>query len=185
MKILQILLIGIFCLFVFAPPIFAVTPPCASGDTRVECVFGTISPPPAIQQFIGTDTTGTGGISKFLSNLITLFYSLALVVLIFMILWGAFDWMTSEGDKEKVAAAQRKLLNAFIGILLFAIAFAVVRLVGQFTGFTFFAGQNIQVVTDTKGNIIVTCPNGGTFLHLVGAVFGKESSLAYRFLSFV
>lgn len=108
----------------------------------IKDVFGTISPPPAIKDFTGTDTTGAAGLSQFFSNFITLIYSLAAVVLILMILWGAFDWMISEGDKEKVAAAQRKLINAFIGIVLFAVAFAIIQVLGTFTGFTFFKGQN-------------------------------------------
>lgn len=107
----------------------------------VENVFGKIVAPTAIQQFNGADVTGSAGISKFLSNLIALIFSLAMVVLIFMILWGAFDWLTSEGDKEKVENARRKLINAVIGIMLFAIAFAVIRIIGQFTGFKFFVGQ--------------------------------------------
>ncbi len=57
-----------------------------------------------------------------------------------MLLWGAWDWMSSEGDKEKLSSAQKKIINAFIGILLFAVAFAVIRILGAFTGFTFFTG---------------------------------------------
>lgn len=107
----------------------------------VEDTFGKISPPPAIQPFVNKDATGSGGISSLLSNLITLFYGTAAVVLIFMLLWGAFDWMTSEGNKEKLESARNKIINAIIGILLFAVAFAVIQVIGQLTGFTFFKGQ--------------------------------------------
>ena len=108
-------------------------------------VFGKIKPPPAIAGFLSTlgatDPTGAAGIGKFLSNLIILIYPLAAIVLIFMLLWGAFDWMLSEGNKEKLAAAQNKIISAIIGILLFAVAFAIIAVLGQFTGFTFFVGQ--------------------------------------------
>lgn len=105
--------------------------------------FGTISPPPAIDKFGGLDLTKTGavGISKFLSNLITLIYTLAAIVLIFMLLWGAWDWITSEGDKEKLDSARKKIINALVGIILFAVAFAIIQVFGQFTGFEFFKGQ--------------------------------------------
>lgn len=110
---------------------------------KVEDTFGKIVAPSPIQDFIGkTDQTGAAGISKFLSNLIALFYAMAAIVLIFMLLWGAFDWITSEGDKEKLQSAQRKIINAIIGIVLFGIAFAVIQVLGQFTGFTFFKGQS-------------------------------------------
>jgi len=115
-----------------------VTPPPVNPIQRI---FGTIQPPDALKKFIGTDPTGATGVSKLLSNLVALIYAIAAIVLIFMILWGAFDWMTSEGDKEKIEKARSKIINAIIGILLFAVAFAVIQLIGQFTGFTFFAGQ--------------------------------------------
>lgn len=104
-------------------------------------VFGTIQPPEALKNLIGEDPTGAGGISRFLSNLVAMFYGLAGIVLIFMLLWGAWDWMTSEGDKEKLDSARKKIINAIVGIVLFSIAFALIQILGQFTGFKFFVGQ--------------------------------------------
>lgn len=103
----------------------------------IQNIFGKIQAPIPIQQL----GFGATGISTFLSNLVSLIYSLAIVVLIFMVLWGAWDWMTSEGDKEKLESAKRKLVNAFIGIILFAVAFAAIKILGTFTGFKFFVGQ--------------------------------------------
>lgn len=105
--------------------------------------FGRIQPPDALKNFLGTDKTGAGAISKFLSNGIILIYSLATIVLIFMLLWGAFQWMTSGGDKEAIAKARGRIISAIIGIILFAVAFAVIQILGRFTGFTFFVGQRL------------------------------------------
>lgn len=107
------------------------------APSQIGDIFGKIMAPQAIQKL----GFGAKGISTFLSNLITLIYSLAAVVLILMLLWGAWDWLTSEGDKEKLESAKRKLINAAIGILLFAVAFAVIQVLGTFTGFKFFIGQ--------------------------------------------
>lgn len=100
--------------------------------------FGKVEPPDALKKFISGDPAGTKGISKFLSNLVSLFYILAAIALIFMIIWGAFDWTTSGGDKEKIAAARNKIISAVIGIFLFAAAYALIRALGAFTGFEFF-----------------------------------------------
>ncbi len=105
--------------------------------TSLGRVFGEISAPAFIQKF----GFGAWGISKFLSNLVTLIYSLAAVVFLFMMLWGAFEWLTSGGDKEKIAAARNRIINAIIGIILFAIAFAIIQILGIFTGWSFFGGQ--------------------------------------------
>ncbi len=101
--------------------------------------FGKVQPPDALKGFLTKDSTGASAISQFLSNAIVLIYSVAGIVFIFMIIWGAFGWMTSGGDKEAMASAQKRIINAFIGIILFAVAFAIIRVIGQFTGFTFFA----------------------------------------------
>lgn len=123
---------------------------CQKEDPRIETysciqsgigeIFGTVSPPPSLQKFIDGDKTGATGISKFLSNLVVLIYIFAAIALLFMLLWGAFDWIISEGDKEKLAGAQRKIINAIIGLMLFAVAFAILKVLGTFTGFEFFKG---------------------------------------------
>ncbi len=108
--------------------------PNTGALSPISQVFGKIIPPQQIINF----GFGAKGISTLLSNIITLFYSIAIIVLIFMLLWGAWDWMTSEGDKEKLSSAQKKIVNAIIGIMLFAVAFAIIQVLGTFTGFTFF-----------------------------------------------
>ena len=113
----------------------------ACKPSQIQDIFGKIEPPDALKGFIQKDPTGGGGLSLFFSNLVTLIYGIAAIVLIFMILWGAFDWMTAEGDKEKLERARNKIMNAIIGILLFAAAFGIIRVLGQFTGFKFFVGQ--------------------------------------------
>lgn len=57
-----------------------------------------------------------------------------LAVLVFIV-WGAFDWITSGGDKEKIAGARRKILNAFIGLALLALSAFIITLFGQIVDF--------------------------------------------------
>lgn len=135
---------------------------------KIECKFGTIQPPDPLKEFLGTDQTGAGAISLFLSNLVTLFYTLAAIVAVFMFLWAAFEWMTSGGDKEKVAAARNKVIYTIIGLILLSVAFAVMRVFGQFTGFTFFARQNWGIERDAQGNITkITCPDGYPVIYVI------------------
>ena len=175
----KIILVAIFSAFLLAitAKVFAVdcNNPAVRNNpaNKVECAFGTISPPPALQDFLKKDPTGAGAISQFLSNFVVLIFSVAGIVLILMILWGAFDWMISEGEKEKVASARNKIIHAILGILLFAVAFAIIRLLGQFTGFSFFKGQNppFKYIQDAKGIITgVDCLNG-TELYSQQAIF--------------
>ncbi|MBI4036543.1 hypothetical protein HY386_01520 [Candidatus Daviesbacteria bacterium] len=107
---------------------------CSPSLPTPVSVFGKIIPPQAVEDL----GIGGTGISQFLSNLVKLIYIVATIVFILMIVWGAFEWLVSGGDKDKVASAQRRLTNAFIGIVLFAVAFAILKVVGTFTGFNFF-----------------------------------------------
>lgn len=129
--------------------------------SSVEKVFGAIDPPEIIAQFLKSDSTGASAISQFLSNFIALLFSIAAIVLIFMIIWGALDWTTSGGDKEKLAGAQKRIVHAIIGMILFAVAFAGLAILGRFTGFTLFKGQNYLKTSTFDGKIYeVLCKDG-------------------------
>ncbi len=112
---------------------------CNTSNPPGECqsVLGHISPPQAISN-IGY---GSQGIGHFLSQLIQLLYVAAAIVFVFMILWSAFQWIMSAGDKEKLNAVRSRMIHAIIGIALLAAAFVIIRFFGQVTGFHFFQGQ--------------------------------------------
>lgn len=67
--------------------------PDPATESEITKKFGLIMPPVPIQNL----GFGALGISNFLSNFIQLIYSIAAVVLVLMIVWGAWDWITSEG----------------------------------------------------------------------------------------
>lgn len=100
-------------------------------------VFGRITPPDPLKPFL-KDVSGSAGISLFFNNLIILIYEIAMVVFVFMVLWSGLEWILSGGDKEKLTAAQRRLTTAIVGIVILAVAFAILSLIGTFTGFSFF-----------------------------------------------
>ena len=115
-KIILILFIGLYHLLNVSTA-FAITPynPCDPNTTppKIDCdndpsgqsyscqpakspppaflcqpdVFGRIKPPDALAGFLRRDPTGAGALSQFLSNLIVLIFSLATIVLVFMIIW--------------------------------------------------------------------------------------------------
>ena len=45
---------------------------------------------------------------------------------LFFLLLGAFSWITSGGDKDKVSAAQQKIQAAVIGVIMIAVVLAIV-----------------------------------------------------------
>lgn len=80
-------------------------------------------------------TQGFSSLGNFITNFLTLALAVAILVVLVMLIWGAFEWITSGGDKEAVAKARNRIINALIGLAVLAIAFALARVAGQFVGF--------------------------------------------------
>lgn len=78
---------------------------------------------------------GFKDLGSFITNIIQLSFVIALLTVLIMIIWGAFEWITSGGDKEAVGKARGKIINALIGLAVLAVAFALFRFAGQFLGF--------------------------------------------------
>ncbi|MGI5828107.1 MAG: hypothetical protein ACOX6V_03775 [Patescibacteria group bacterium] len=57
-----------------------------------------------------------------------------LLVIIYL-LWGALEWVTSGGDSNKVQSAQKKIVNAVIGLAILSASFAIVMFLGSVFGF--------------------------------------------------
>lgn len=60
----------------------------------------------------------------------------ALATLMYLF-WGAFDWLTSEGDKEKYSAARNKMVHAIAGMAFLAASVAIVYLIDNLGIFGF------------------------------------------------
>lgn len=77
---------------------------------------------------------GETSIGTILSNALKILFIAGGIAVLVFIVWGAFDWITSGGDKEKVAGAQKKITNSLIGLALLALSAFIVSLAGQIVG---------------------------------------------------
>jgi hypothetical protein len=59
----------------------------------------------------------------------------ALLVLMYLI-WGAFEWLTSGGDKGKIDSARQKMTAAVVGLIIVSASYAILIVVIRFLGFT-------------------------------------------------
>jgi len=103
----------------------------------VNDAFGTVSPP-AGMNWCGDDAAVCFG--KLVGFGIRTFIIVAAMLLLLYLLWGAFDWITSSGEKEKITKAQNKITNALIGFLL---------IFGVIVVFQVFAGNMLGIITPT------------------------------------
>lgn len=102
----------------------------------IKDVFGQVSPPPELKTI--TDQPGAGGINIFLSKSIQLIYMIAAVVFVFQLIFGAYKWMASGGEKEALKSAHDTIVHAIMGIFILGVAFVILRIFGVFFGFQFF-----------------------------------------------
>lgn len=82
-------------------------------------IFGGITPP----------VPGTGDAdfaSKLMTMGIQLFFIIGGIAAMVYMLWGAFDWIISSGDKERLTKAQSKIRNAVIGLILIVVVLTII-----------------------------------------------------------
>lgn len=72
-----------------------------------------------------------------ITNAISIVFIIAILLVLFFLIWGAFDWITSGGDKEKVAQARKKIMAALIGLIILALAFVIARVAGGILNINF------------------------------------------------
>lgn len=81
----------------------------------------------------GVDPTKTNIGTLLASALQIVFIAAALAVLIYLV-WGAFKWITSGGDKDAIGKARGTIVNALVGLAILALAFFITVLFGQIVG---------------------------------------------------
>ncbi|MBI4225829.1 hypothetical protein HY612_01830 [Candidatus Roizmanbacteria bacterium] len=95
-------------------------------------IWGTIAPPTGVPTDAGA----------FIGGAIRIFLIVAGMALFLYLLWGAFDWITSGGEKEKLEKARNKMTHAVVGIILVIFALAL---------FEVIAGNILKIIEITPG----------------------------------
>jgi hypothetical protein len=80
---------------------------------------------------------GGGGGSITINLILDRFINFALgsaaTVFVLIFVWGAFTWLTSQGDKAAVESAKAKITSGAIGFIIIASAWAVFTIVREIT----------------------------------------------------
>jgi hypothetical protein len=78
-------------------------------------------------------------ISSFVSGAIVF----ALILVLFYLILGGIQWITSGGDKGKTEAARNKITSAVVGLAIVAAAWAIFTVIGYLFGVD-IAGSGLQ-----------------------------------------
>lgn len=96
------------------------------ADNSIGDVIGKITPPPGPTALYGDPVAGLGQLFATLLNIFMIFAGVSALV---YMLWGALNWIYSQGDKEKIGKAQNQITNALLGLLFIVVGFTLFSLI--------------------------------------------------------
>jgi TRAP-type C4-dicarboxylate transport system permease small subunit len=73
-------------------------------------------------------------LGDLVSIILSFIIPLSGVILLFVLIWGGYDYMMSQGNPEKIKSAQGKITTGIIGFFLLIGSYLIVRLITGFFG---------------------------------------------------
>lgn len=73
-------------------------------------------------------------LADIISRILQFMMPLAGVILLFVLIWGGYDYILSQGNQEKVKSAQAKITTGLIGFVLLILSYFIVRLISFIFG---------------------------------------------------
>jgi hypothetical protein len=105
--------------------------------------------PCIIKAFCGKSQSDTPAfLGKLLSSIIGILLSIATIWAFIQLLIAGLQWISSGGDKSAMEGARQRILNALIGLLIVAVAWAFYIVILQFLG----------IAAEGNGGIFFTLP---------------------------
>ncbi len=77
---------------------------------------------------------GINTIGDLINRILPFLTAFAGVILLFVFIWGGYDFITSQGNADKVKSAQAKITTGIIGFVLLIISYLLVRVIAKIFG---------------------------------------------------
>lgn len=87
----------------------------------------------------GSETTqgALSNLESLISNLIGLLTALGAIMFVIYFIVGAFEWITSGGDKGKLEKARNRMLQGMLGMILVVASYSLLGLLSGVIGIDF------------------------------------------------
>ncbi len=69
---------------------------------------------------------------------VQLVFLIAIIVVLFSLVYAGIKWIMSEGKKENIESARNQIIYSIIGLAIILLSVFLVRVIGTFFGITFF-----------------------------------------------
>ena len=85
-------------------------------------------------QTITGPLVGISTLGELISKILIFLFPIAATILVFVFIWGGYDYMMSKGNPEKVKAGQAKITTGLIGFIIIVAAYMIVRVIAKIFG---------------------------------------------------
>lgn len=93
---------------------------------------------PGVANNLADATSSDRGMGDLITQYLGAVMSVAALLLLLYLIWGAIDWISSGGDKSKVEKGREKITQAVIGIIVMASTLALFLTIQAFLGINLF-----------------------------------------------
>lgn len=119
--------------------------------TGVDKIFGNFDGP-AGQDVINRAPIGEA-VARMISFLINMSFTVVAILVLLYMLWGAYLWISSGGEAEKISAARKKMVQAVIGMIVFVAVFSIwATVISKSFGLIKFENGGIEFKLPTINN---------------------------------
>lgn len=80
----------------------------------------------------GDFASGVG--NDILGSLLGIIAAFGVIIVAVFIVWGGIMWITSAGDKQKIAAARNRIIYSIIGLVVILLSVFIINIVLYFFG---------------------------------------------------
>ena len=82
----------------------------------------------------GPLTNNINTLGDLISQILKFLMPMAGIVLLFVLIWGGYDFMMSQGNPERIKGAQAKITSGLIGFFLLIASYLIVRVISAIFG---------------------------------------------------
>lgn len=99
-----------------------------AGPLKQDNAFNVTAPAAKVGETAGYDVAGDLNnltLTSYISTIIQIFLGLLGIIFLVLIIYAGFNWMTAQGDEEKVTKAKDTLRTAVIGLVIIVCAYSI------------------------------------------------------------
>jgi len=90
------------------------------------------------QTFTGPEGMKITSIAGLINTLMPFVLWLASAIVFFVIVWGGYDILMSQGDSGKVESGKTKITSAIVGLILLTLSYVIAKIISSVFGLTLF-----------------------------------------------